>query len=154
MGCHFLLQDLPQPGIKHKPFVSPALVSGFFTTEPPGKLLLLKYQTLKKCMYSYLRNVRYTERLLFLNILCLFNSFLLLWNPEIVIILIKMLKNYSCKWPNVLNFSSSPASNFFFYFHYISTQMNSGLIISIHLLLGISENVWGMLPCYTPDHKL
>ena len=48
VGCHFLLQDLPQPGIKHKPFVSPALVGGFFTTEPPGKLLQLKYQTLKK----------------------------------------------------------------------------------------------------------
>ena len=32
VGCHFLLQKmLPDPGIK------PALASGFFTTEPPGK---------------------------------------------------------------------------------------------------------------------
>ena len=30
--------DLPGPGIES---VSPALVSGFFTTEPPGKPLVL-----------------------------------------------------------------------------------------------------------------
>ena len=30
--------DLPDPGIKTVCLVSPALPSGFFTTEPPGKL--------------------------------------------------------------------------------------------------------------------
>ena len=29
--------DLPNPGIKPRSPVSPALVGGFFTTEPPGK---------------------------------------------------------------------------------------------------------------------
>ena len=29
--------NLPDPGIKPMSFVSPALASGFFTTEPPGK---------------------------------------------------------------------------------------------------------------------
>ena len=29
--------DLPNPGIQHKSAASPALVDGFFTTEPPGK---------------------------------------------------------------------------------------------------------------------
>ena len=29
-------EDLPKPGMEHK---SPALAGGFFTTEPPGKLL-------------------------------------------------------------------------------------------------------------------
>ena len=29
--------DLPDTGIKPKSLVSPALVGGFFTTEPPGK---------------------------------------------------------------------------------------------------------------------
>ena len=31
--------DLPNPGIKLTSPVSPALAGGFFTTEPPGKLL-------------------------------------------------------------------------------------------------------------------
>ena len=36
--CHFLLQgDIPNPRIKPKFPVSPALAGGFFTTEPPGK---------------------------------------------------------------------------------------------------------------------
>ena len=34
VGCHFLLQDLPNPGIEP---TSPALSGEFFTTEPPGK---------------------------------------------------------------------------------------------------------------------
>ena len=38
MDCHFLLLgDLPVPGIKS---TSPALPSGFFTIEPPGKPLI------------------------------------------------------------------------------------------------------------------
>ena len=38
VGCHFLFQgNLPDPGIKPKSLVSPALAGGFFTTEPPGK---------------------------------------------------------------------------------------------------------------------
>ena len=34
MGCHFLLQDRPSPGIEP---TSPVLASGFLATEPPGK---------------------------------------------------------------------------------------------------------------------
>ena len=42
MGCHFLLQgNLPNPGTEPKPPVSPALAGGFFTSEPPGKLLIV-----------------------------------------------------------------------------------------------------------------
>ena len=37
VGCHFLLQDLPDLGIKLASPVSPTLASGFFTTVPPGK---------------------------------------------------------------------------------------------------------------------
>ena len=44
MGCHFFLQDLPNPGIEPKSPaspVSPALAGRFFffffTTEPPDK---------------------------------------------------------------------------------------------------------------------
>ena len=33
--------DLPDPGIEHLTPVSPALASGFFTTEPPGKLVYI-----------------------------------------------------------------------------------------------------------------
>ena len=33
-GGHFLLRDLPSPGIEPE---SPALAGGFFTTEPPVK---------------------------------------------------------------------------------------------------------------------
>ena len=36
------LGNLPYPGIKPVCFASPALAGGFFTTEPPGKSLLLK----------------------------------------------------------------------------------------------------------------
>ena len=32
MGCHFLLRDLPDPGIKSMSLVSPTLAGGFFTT--------------------------------------------------------------------------------------------------------------------------
>ena len=35
-----ILGDLPDPGIKLMSFASPALVGGFFTTVPPGKMLL------------------------------------------------------------------------------------------------------------------
>ena len=36
-GCHFLLSgDLPNPGMEPE---SPALIGGFFTTQPQGKLL-------------------------------------------------------------------------------------------------------------------
>ena len=43
VGCHFLLYGIfPTPGIKPESLVSPALVSVFFTNEPPGKL----YKTL------------------------------------------------------------------------------------------------------------
>ena len=31
--------NLPKPGIKPQPQVSPALAGGFFTTEPAGKLI-------------------------------------------------------------------------------------------------------------------
>ena len=34
------LGDLPNPGIEPVSLVSPALVGGFFTTVPPGKLQL------------------------------------------------------------------------------------------------------------------
>ena len=38
VGCHFLLQGFfLNPGIEP---TSPALAGGFFTAEPPGKLLL------------------------------------------------------------------------------------------------------------------
>ena len=38
VSCHFLLQGIfPELGIKP---VSPALAGGFFTTVPPGKLIL------------------------------------------------------------------------------------------------------------------
>ena len=33
VGCHFLLQDLPDPAVEP---VSPALADRFFTTETPG----------------------------------------------------------------------------------------------------------------------
>ena len=33
--------DLPDPGIEHTTLVSPALASGFFTTEPSGKPIKL-----------------------------------------------------------------------------------------------------------------
>ena len=39
VGCRFLLQDLPDPGIELETPVSPVLVGGFFTTESPGKPL-------------------------------------------------------------------------------------------------------------------
>ena len=32
-----ILKDLPEPGIKPEYSMSPALASGFFTTEPPAK---------------------------------------------------------------------------------------------------------------------
>ena len=35
------LRVLPDPGIEPESLVSPALADGFFTTEPPGKLLVL-----------------------------------------------------------------------------------------------------------------
>ena len=35
-----ILGDLPDPGIKLMSFASPALVGRFFTTVPPGKMLL------------------------------------------------------------------------------------------------------------------
>ena len=34
VGCQFLLQDVPDPGIER---TCPALASGFFTTKPPGE---------------------------------------------------------------------------------------------------------------------
>ena len=38
VGCHFLIWgNLPDPGIKPMSTVFPALVGGFFTTEPSGK---------------------------------------------------------------------------------------------------------------------
>ena len=42
VGCHFLLQgNLPDPGIEPVSPVSPSLAGGFFTTEPPGKSILI-----------------------------------------------------------------------------------------------------------------
>ena len=35
--CHFLLLDLPNPGLAPMSLGSPALVGGFFTTAPAGK---------------------------------------------------------------------------------------------------------------------
>ena len=35
--------DLPNPGIKPISLVSPALVGGFFMTEPPGRCPVLKF---------------------------------------------------------------------------------------------------------------
>ena len=43
--------DLPNPGIKPKSLVSPALANGFFTAAPPGKSLL-------GCTKSELRHFR------------------------------------------------------------------------------------------------
>ena len=43
--------DLPNPGIKPKSLVSPALANGFFTAAPPGKPLL-------GCTKSELRHFR------------------------------------------------------------------------------------------------
>ena len=37
VGCHLLLQNLPDPGIKPSPPASPTLAGGFFTTVLPGK---------------------------------------------------------------------------------------------------------------------
>ena len=38
VGCHFPSpRDLPDPGIELRSLASPALASGFFTIEPPGK---------------------------------------------------------------------------------------------------------------------
>uniref|UniRef100_UPI00397BF829 hypothetical protein n=1 Tax=Pseudomonas aeruginosa TaxID=287 RepID=UPI00397BF829 len=45
VGCHFLLQgDLPDPEIKP---ACPVLAGGFFSTEPPEKLIQFLYQVLK-----------------------------------------------------------------------------------------------------------
>ena len=42
MGCHFLLQGIvPDPGLRPASSVAPALAGGFFTTEPPGKPLVI-----------------------------------------------------------------------------------------------------------------
>ena len=57
---HFLLQgNLPNPGIKPMSFMSPALVGGFFNTEPPEKsefklsYKFMKFQiTIKFFMFS------------------------------------------------------------------------------------------------------
>ena len=35
--------DFPNPGIKPKSLVSPALAGGFFTTTPPGKTINICY---------------------------------------------------------------------------------------------------------------
>ena len=45
-------RDFPNPGIKP---TSPALAGGFFTTEPPGKLILLQILKLKKKKKSFER---------------------------------------------------------------------------------------------------
>ena len=37
VGCHFLLRDLPNPGIEPMSFGSPALTERFVTTVPPWK---------------------------------------------------------------------------------------------------------------------
>ena len=37
VGCRFLLQGLPNPGIEPTSPASPALGGGFFSTVPPGK---------------------------------------------------------------------------------------------------------------------
>ena len=39
------LEDLPYPGIKLESLTSPALAGGFFTTEPPGKPLIIHPET-------------------------------------------------------------------------------------------------------------
>ena len=39
------LGDLPHPGIKLKSLASPAFTGGFFTTEPPGKPLVIYPET-------------------------------------------------------------------------------------------------------------
>ena len=44
--------DLPNPGIE---LTFPALAGGFFTTEPPGKLILLQILKLKFLKKSLLR---------------------------------------------------------------------------------------------------
>ena len=37
VDCHFLLQDLPNPGIETVSLTSPTLAGEFFTTVPPKK---------------------------------------------------------------------------------------------------------------------
>ena len=37
VDCHFLLQDIPDPGIKPASLEPQALAAGFFITAPPGK---------------------------------------------------------------------------------------------------------------------
>ena len=39
------LGDLPHPGIKLESLASPAFEDGFFTTEPPGKPLVIHPET-------------------------------------------------------------------------------------------------------------
>ena len=54
MGCHFLLQGIfPTQGSN----LSPALVGGFFTTEPPGKPLLIRGLLSLKVFSDSLYNV-------------------------------------------------------------------------------------------------
>ena len=43
-------EDLPDPGIEPTSFMSPALAGAFFTTEPPGKPVLL----IQLISYSYM----------------------------------------------------------------------------------------------------
>ena len=54
MGCRFLLQgDHPDPGIKPVSLVSPALLGGFFTTVPLGKLLSTEETNVRKIILVY-----------------------------------------------------------------------------------------------------
>ena len=43
--------DFPNPGIESASLVSPTLVGGFFTTEPPGKLLAFSAATRKIALF-------------------------------------------------------------------------------------------------------
>ena len=48
MGCHFLLQDLPNPGMKPG---SPALQTDTLPSEPPGKHFSKEYTFKFTCNY-------------------------------------------------------------------------------------------------------
>ena len=58
MGCHFLLQEIPHPGIESGSPASPALADGFFTTEPRERKVEVKSLSRVR-LFATPRNVVY-----------------------------------------------------------------------------------------------
>ena len=58
MGCHFLLQEIPDPGIESGSPASPALADGFFTTEPWERKVKVKSLSRVRLFVTQ-RNVAY-----------------------------------------------------------------------------------------------